>query len=253
MENASKALLIAGGALVSILVVTLFLYAYSKISEYQTNKEELFNTEDLAKFNEQFTVYDRKDLKGHEVISLINKVRDYNERYATKGSYSNNSYNPIKLKIHLESFDFTEDNNPILFSKGPVDYDIDSWENIERLYNLAKNNLPNAGVINDEIAGKIARDIRTIFLDDSATEEAWEKSVRQYNAYTGTKYDKSWAKANLKKGGGFYNDACTCYEYMQFKKAIFKCQKGENDSTSGISYDPVTGRVVGINIVLINE
>lgn len=149
MENASKALLIAGGALISILVITLFLYAFGKISEYQTYKEELFNVEDLAKFNEQFTVYDRKDLKGSDVLSLINKVIDYNEKYTTKGTNSTDSYTPINLKISFlnngDTLKLTYDDKTRLFQSGSYTYNENSWKsNIEQTYTQAKTTLPRS-------------------------------------------------------------------------------------------------------------
>ena len=60
MENASKALIMAGGMLLAILLVSLFLYAWSLISDYQASQDSLTEIEDTAKFNEQFAQYDRK-------------------------------------------------------------------------------------------------------------------------------------------------------------------------------------------------
>ena len=43
MENASKALLIAGGILVSILVITVFIYMITRISEFRRSNEVVVN------------------------------------------------------------------------------------------------------------------------------------------------------------------------------------------------------------------
>ena len=80
MENASKALLIAGGMLLAILLVTLLVYAWGMFSEYQNAKADLAEIEDTAKFNEQLSQYDRDDVDGYTLLSLINRIVDYNER-----------------------------------------------------------------------------------------------------------------------------------------------------------------------------
>ena len=80
MENASKALLIAGGVLLAILVFSLLLFARNNLSDYYASQEEFKDIQDVTKFNKQFTNYERTDVKGYELISLINSVIDYNDR-----------------------------------------------------------------------------------------------------------------------------------------------------------------------------
>ena len=83
MENASKALLIAGGILIAVLLISLIAFASKSISDYQAEKQNLADIEDASKFNEQFMQYNRSDLQGTELITLIHKVIDYNERMTT--------------------------------------------------------------------------------------------------------------------------------------------------------------------------
>ena len=99
MENASKALLMAGGILIALLVIGELLLMFNQLSEYQSSSSELVETEQLAKFNEQFTQYERDDLLGTELISLANKVVDYNKKTGGIGeiSYSNK----ITLTINI--------------------------------------------------------------------------------------------------------------------------------------------------------
>ena len=74
MENASKALIMAGGMLLAILIVSLLIYAWSLFSKYQSSNDSLSEIEDTAKFNEQFANYDRKGIQGYEILSLVNKL-----------------------------------------------------------------------------------------------------------------------------------------------------------------------------------
>lgn len=104
MENASKALIIAGGMLLAILLISLFIYAWSLISKYQSSQDSLKEIEDTAKFNEQFTAYDRNDVQGYELVSLINKTLDYNYRLSNEpGAKNDVQYKPITININLNN------------------------------------------------------------------------------------------------------------------------------------------------------
>ena len=78
MENASKALLIAAGIMIGLIVITMIVYAHHKVSNYYRSKELTLESEQLADFNEQFLGYNRADVRGSDLISLVNKIIDYN-------------------------------------------------------------------------------------------------------------------------------------------------------------------------------
>lgn len=119
MENASKALLIAGGILILIILVSLVLLVKGNISNYYASEEELKMTEDKTKFNEQFTRYNRNDVAGYELISLSNKIIDYNERLSSETSEGNDvKANPVKISIIL-----WKGNNPSDDAKNKLSYD----------------------------------------------------------------------------------------------------------------------------------
>ena len=109
MENASKALLMAGGVLLAMMVIAFALFAWGKFGEFYDSKDELKDVEDVAKFNEQFTAYQRNDVHGYELISLANKVADYNFRFsnytaadaADRNAQNDQKYNPITMIITL--------------------------------------------------------------------------------------------------------------------------------------------------------
>ena len=86
--------------LIAILMVTLIVYAIGKFSEYQSSRDKLANIENVAKFNEQFDNYDRKNVQGYELISLINKIIDYNKRFSSD-SVNNAQYSPIRITITI--------------------------------------------------------------------------------------------------------------------------------------------------------
>mgnify|MGYP004457397595 CR=1 FL=1 len=109
MENASKALIMAGGMLLAILIVSLLVYAWSLFSKYQSSQDDLTDIEDTAKFNEQFTNYQRNNVKGYDIISLANKVVDYNYRKTNAENAKNDEkYSFITVKIDMVSDEFRQ-------------------------------------------------------------------------------------------------------------------------------------------------
>ena len=75
MENASKALLIAGSILLAIIIIALLIRSFTNVSmlqEAQLTEEE---QRQLVAFNEQYTKYLYQYVYGTEVRSLINKYK----------------------------------------------------------------------------------------------------------------------------------------------------------------------------------
>ena len=87
MENASKALLIAGGILIALIIIAMFIMMFNKITNLTNEHEEQIKIEQLAAFNAQFEAYNKKAMYGTDVISLINKVAENNKTYPGKTDY----------------------------------------------------------------------------------------------------------------------------------------------------------------------
>lgn len=84
MENASKALLMAGGILIAMLIlamgVTLFATYSGIIGSYDQTQE----ANEITKFNSNFIKFvGRKDITAQEIVTLANFVRYYNEQNGT--------------------------------------------------------------------------------------------------------------------------------------------------------------------------
>ena len=78
MENASKALLIAGGILIAIIILALLVRSSSTISSFQKQRLTEEEQAQLEAFNERYTKYVGQYVYGTEVLSLMNKERDDN-------------------------------------------------------------------------------------------------------------------------------------------------------------------------------
>ena len=92
MENASRALLIAGGILLVMMIIALLIFSWSKFTEFYSNDDELAEIENISKFNLQFTNHENRDVYGYELISLANKVADYNMRYSNASGAQNDEH-----------------------------------------------------------------------------------------------------------------------------------------------------------------
>ena len=81
MENATKALLIAGGILIAMLVISLGVLIFMNYREVGTAFVLRISTTQIRKFNSNFTKFEgREDITIQEIISLANFVKDYNEK-----------------------------------------------------------------------------------------------------------------------------------------------------------------------------
>lgn len=78
MENASKALLMAGGILIALLVIGALLLMFNQLSSYQKTNSDVEKQSQLVEFNNQFIQYTHSNIQGYELLTLINKVIDYN-------------------------------------------------------------------------------------------------------------------------------------------------------------------------------
>lgn len=98
MENASKALIMAGGVLIALLVIGMLVMFFNNLSDWQSMEQSTVETEIAAEFNKQYDVYAR-DVYGSELFSIASLVYDYNKRESETKGYT-------KVELYVE---FTKD------------------------------------------------------------------------------------------------------------------------------------------------
>lgn len=80
MENASKALLMAGGVLIAILVITIFVGLKSSFDNTAQSYTDRLDAQELQKYNSNFETYeDRNDITAQEIVTLINFAKQKDE------------------------------------------------------------------------------------------------------------------------------------------------------------------------------
>ena len=88
MENASKALLMAGGVLIGILVLSLIAYLFIYFGNQSQDFRDTMYQKQLTKYNAQYTVYDgRENLTIYDVVTVINIAYENNIKYKDDTDY----------------------------------------------------------------------------------------------------------------------------------------------------------------------
>ena len=78
MENASKALIIAGAILLSILIIALGMTVYNSSSSVTEGMD--MTSQEISSFNSTFLAYGGEK-KGRQVAELVTKIQSNNSQY----------------------------------------------------------------------------------------------------------------------------------------------------------------------------
>lgn len=140
MENASKALIIAGSVLISLLVIAALVFMFNQLSSLRQTQEDAQMSDNLQSFYSNLDTYMEYNKRGNDILSLANLIDDFNDRYAGQNEfrYGNEGYDPITLEVHYNVS--TVDWNTTEFFRGHKD----GWfRSAEELTN-AKEAIDNA-------------------------------------------------------------------------------------------------------------
>ena len=88
MENASKALIMAGGILLGILILTLMVTLFISAKDLSASYEERKQSESVQQFNVNFTKYIGQKLTIHQVVTISNFAKENNVEVGGIGKQS---------------------------------------------------------------------------------------------------------------------------------------------------------------------
>ena len=263
MENATKALLIAAGMLFAVMIVSLVVVGYNQISAYYKQEEELLATEQLDKFNKQFqNYYGRDDIRGNELISLMNKIIDYNARQSYKVG---TNYERIKVTITIGDESIVRQfmygdtsgtpiiSNVITNTSGSgSNYDKD--KKLVEITNIPATLIQKAAdvgiTLTDTQLQKLTMEISNILVDDTTVgnqqnENRRIRAISLRNILKLTVSKKSGSdvvlddnyittnvdgKEKIKTIKEIVNEY---YQYTYFKRAYFKCTELKHNTETG--------------------
>lgn len=107
MENAARALEIAAGVLLGVLLMAAVSYFFSNIGEMPTQQDDITSREQLAEFNKSYEAFNKSGMYGVDVLSCLNKAKSNNEKYVDGNKFlSGNSYGKkfmVDIYVHVNT------------------------------------------------------------------------------------------------------------------------------------------------------
>lgn len=208
MENASKALLIAAGIMVGVIVLSMVAYGYGKISNYYKTKELEIEGEQLADFNKPYIEYNRNDVRGSDLLSLVNKILDYNDDGNNEEMEISVIISPNndKEKSFYYNYDKYYDTSKKLIGFGPSK----KYTHLNVNTKLIQPSNEIEIGYGKELITKLTSKMSTVMNEN--TKQTAEDFFKELKFDYTTKGITTVQK-----------DSLTYYQYIQFKRAHFDC------------------------------
>lgn len=85
MENASKALIMAGEVLIGVMILSLASYIILSFGSYSRNVNQQISESQITQFNVRFTnLAYRANISSQDIASIVNYAKQNNERYEAR-------------------------------------------------------------------------------------------------------------------------------------------------------------------------
>ena len=105
MENVSNALLIAGGVLIGVLILTIGVYLYTMFGEGSASLSDQLTQRQIDEFNAQFYKYENQDtIRIHDIISIANLAKQNNINYG----YTSIDEGPFYIAVTISNLSGSE-------------------------------------------------------------------------------------------------------------------------------------------------
>ena len=98
MENASKALIMAGGVLIAIIIVSVIVLAFQRSGNVSADYSKSISREEISTFNANFTKYLDHEFTIHQVVTIYNFDKNNN----TKQVDCDTTYNATNIIEELK-------------------------------------------------------------------------------------------------------------------------------------------------------
>jgi len=106
MENASKALIIAGAVLVTIMILTIGVYLVGRFGTAADSYTTTVDATELQKYNSNYEVFiGREDITAQELVTLVNLTQQSTQTTIVEidGTNCTNDWNEKKKNEFLEN------------------------------------------------------------------------------------------------------------------------------------------------------
>ena len=233
MENVSKALIIAAGILFAILILTLLVIFFNQMSSYYAEQHNTKMVEQVTEFNSKFDNYSGKTIRGNELVSIMNKVVDYNRTYSDMEGAER-----IIISIDLKNrqgdllYTTTSKDDEKIFPNSIITNAKGNDDEINKISGLASK-LASENNIDETKLQKLSADINTI-CNTSTRDSDIKTRDEKLKKILGNEYDLKKIQSVTKK----------YYQLTQFKRTMFNCTEVVHSQKDGkvnkISFEAVT-------------
>ena len=234
MENASKALIMAGSVLIALMIIGALILTFSNLTAYQETNTRSTRSTQMAEFNSQYENYNRKDVRGSDLYSLLNKAIDYNRRESSAGTNwadkgQEMAYEPMVIEFTIDKSELVApDDASRLFTTNT--YTVSGKSN--DFGNKVKDEIDDLeGEYGQSSLTNLTTNLTKIFIDDSSTRQEKKEAVQNFNSASKKKTVSDFKE--IKENSQIRNDVYKYYEYIQFKRAHFDCEKVEYNNETG--------------------
>ena len=219
MENATKALLIGAGMLFAIAIISIAWAAYANITGFYQEEQTSLTVEQITEFNNQYEAYNRDDVTGFELVSLINKIINYNANNAVDSSLGFNNddknFQKMYVKFTLNDKDLTSGIDGVkLFDS--ASYDSENSKTNTKLENIMKGMQSLENQYGANVLSKLVSDRDNLDI---------------YGG-NGSK-DLKQVLGKIMEVPQNRNDILKYEQYIKFKRADFKCTNTEYNKSTG--------------------
>lgn len=239
MENVTKALIMAAGILLAIMILSLLVIFGSRLSGYFSQEHDSKIIEQDTKFNAQFENYNQETIRGNELMSVMNKVVNYNTAIA-----DTEKYEKVKMSVNFKgkenSFLFNEETDTSilngLLKNGCLENDESSDSNLSKITSIPTT-LPNKAGVEETQLQRLAAELHNIDIDTSQND-----LVETRNKKLKSILGRVPSSADITKIIKFTKQY---YQYTQLKRAMFKCTSvGHNTNQTGARVNSITFEIV---------
>lgn len=107
MDNAAKGLLMAGGMLLAIIVISIFIYGYSNITRISQSKQDEELQKEIEEYNQQYLAFNKSAMYGTDVISILNLAISNNKLNNVENSPDDQLYIDVSFRLKYDSIQDT--------------------------------------------------------------------------------------------------------------------------------------------------
>lgn len=103
MENASRAIIMAAGILIGVIVLSIGVYLFSIFGTRAADIQREIDGRVLAEFNNRFLKYESSEACTiHDIISLTNFAKKTNQAFDFDNNNINDRNNPYYLHVYIK-------------------------------------------------------------------------------------------------------------------------------------------------------